>query len=182
MISRIFVLTLLIVGCESATDSLVRNQSNYMLRRIDLGDLYNSKILEYISENKLESTRSIIYVGLNEGTYRSKLLITQIRTKRSLQSVSHYSKVNGHLVLIATDVDKYLQSNLLNKELWNLIKSMDIKLVEDKYSTYHPSIWRVITCGDTLLMQDNMALYEVPCGYKLTRRKDSFDSLLLVRE
>ena len=137
--------------------------------KVDLTDKFISEmILNYVDSNKLQPKKSVISLNIKTDTYRTVLYIrhSNIHLKKYSLFPSHYTFVGEYLVLLYSDINKFLKNEFIQDELIHVCENNDFDLSMSETLDDNPT-WKVTKCEDHISITREADEIELPCFLKL---------------
>ena len=103
-------------------------------------------IKDYNQENKVDRHTSLLTViiyhhGLDSSSFEIQQMRSSISRGDGLLIPSVYTMIDSTLVLLFSELDRYIDRKAVKKELGYVMQKYQIKLTEDEGISYHPNIW-----------------------------------------
>jgi hypothetical protein len=167
--SLLLILFVTMFSCNKKTES--HSNLNGMLRNYMVqieSDFVFSTILEYAKEHKVDSSKAIISINVKTDSYRTSVYIshTTIDLNKFEILPGRYSLVENYLVLIYSDVDKFVKHPFIKDELKEVISENQIGL-DTAETLYEVPTWKISKCEDRIVKQLETDEIELPCFYKI---------------
>ncbi len=186
---RIIIYTFLIAfftGCQYSNKSKAFTGSY----KVELTDsLIISMIKDYAAENELKPHKDWVFFEISKQYDQDFITVSTANSEfgQYSPSPSFYSEVDGFLVVIYTDLNDHINLPKVKKELKEFVKSRNMILEDELGMIIDPPIWRATRCNG-----ENVSIYRtnkfpwelrgIPCGYRIFRSTEKYDSLYLVRD
>ena len=144
-------------------------------RKIDVNDsLLYTTIKDYIQTYNVDPKKTMIAVELLGAGEREVVFIDQRFYELSdlAPYPSFFSDIEGHVVLIYSEIGKYIDKKIIKSEVSRYAKTLNIQLKTHLDRAYHPPIWKYIRCfEDYEIQKENiqLAVDYLPCGISLER-------------
>jgi hypothetical protein len=141
-------------------------QKNYLVKIEDSFVL--STILEYAKEHKVDSSKAIISINVKTDSYRTSVYIshTTIGLNKFEILPGRYSLVENYLVLIYSDVDKFVKHPIIKDELKEVVLEKQIRL-DTAETLYEAPTWKISKCEDRIVKQLESDELDLPCFYRI---------------
>lgn len=167
--SLLLILFVTLVSCNKKTepDSKLNGMQKSYLVQIENSFVLGT-ILEYAREHKVDSSKAIISINVKTDSYRTSVYIshTTIDINKFDILPSRYSLVENYLVLIYSDVDKFVNHPFIKDELNEVVLENQIGLDTAK-TLYEVPTWKISKCEDRIVKQLETDEIELPCFYKI---------------
>jgi hypothetical protein len=139
---------------------------NYLIEIKD--DFIVNSIEEYVKEYHLNNNTTIISINVKTDTYRTSLYIshTQNDLNKFDRMPGRYTMMNGFLVLVYSDVDKFIAPTSIKEELASVILESGIRLKVTEGIDDTPS-WKISKCDEHITKELEADELELPCFLKL---------------
>jgi hypothetical protein len=183
----IMLLTAIFVGCDKSEKENLAVTDYY---KVEIEDsLVVSIIRDYAKENELDPLKEYAYFEIQEQYGQDFITVSSagIEFGQYGRTPSFYAVVDSFLVVIYSDLDGHLKKTKIKSELTRFSVSKNMELKDGFGIIVDPPIWRAVRCeeGDIAVYRTNKYPREirgVPCGYRLFRSVEKYDSLYLIKE
>jgi len=165
-ISAILLLVLSFLSCQRKSSQDHVATRSYLVEIKD--DFIVNSIKEYVKEYHLDSSTTIVSINVKTDTYRTSLYIshTQNDLNKFDRMPGRYTTMNGFLVLVYSDVDKFIAPTTIKEELASVILENGIRLRVTEGIDDTPS-WKISKCDERITKELETEELELPCFLKL---------------
>ena len=164
-----FFFLLIASSCSNKSD--VKSISHQAKNQswINLNDsILLRNIREYISTYELNDQKDIIVVSMTDVGAKSIIFIeSTIRQPSENLHPSLFTIVDSFLVLIYSNIDKYVDKSNAVAEVSEYIQNHNIQVEKELNRIYHFPIWEYTVCGDEYKLYKeitSISTINLPCG------------------
>ena len=163
--SAILVFLLLFSSCQRESSQDVTTKS-YLVEIKD--DFIVNSISEYVKDQHLSNNTTMISINIKTDTYRTSLYIshTQNDLSKFERMPGQYTIVEGFLVLVFSDVDKFIDRSSVKDELAGVIRQKGMELTPIEGIDDTPA-WKISKCEGHITKELETEALELPCFLKL---------------
>lgn len=137
--------------------------------RVMLADEFVTQVISnFADSSRLDPKKTVISVNVKTDTYRTMIYIRHSSThfEKYSRFPSHYTFVNGYLVLLYTDLNRFIKNELILDELMSVLDENDLDLIIEETVDDTPT-WKVTKCENNISVINEAEEVELPCFLKL---------------
>lgn len=156
--SKVLISLALLTSCHKHSDEPKENRTFL----VELKDAFIvNTVRRYIGDTHLDSTKAILSVNVKTTSYDTSVYIRHFE-QRSFKSPTRYSLIDGFLVFIYTDVDRFIDNSLVSDEIESVILQRDIDLDTTLFIDDTPTL-KISKCEGGILHEIEADEIELPC-------------------